>query len=49
MIVDKIASAIFNDVQGGLAGYEATVNMSLEQLQDEVVEERLFVIKKYSM
>lgn len=49
MIVDKIASAIFNDVQGGLAGYEATINMSLEQLQDEVVEERLLIIKKYSM
>lgn len=49
MIVSKIASAIFNDVQGGLAGYEATVNMSLDQLEDEVVEERLFVIKQYSM
>lgn len=49
MLVDKIASAIFNDVQGGLAGYEATINMSLEQLQDEVVEERLLVIKEYSL
>lgn len=49
MLVNKIASAIFNDVQAGLSGYEATVNMSLEQLEDEVVEERLFVIKQYSM
>ena len=41
MIVSKLASACFNDIQGGLAGYEATVNMSLDQLEDEVVEERL--------
>ena len=45
MIVSKIADAIRNDVQGGLAGYNATVNMYLEQLEDEVVEERLLVIK----
>ena len=49
MIVSKIASAVFNDVQSGLSGYEATINMSLEQLEDEVVEERLAIIKKYSM
>ena len=49
MIVSKTASAIFNDVQSGLSGYEATINMSLEQLEDEVVEERLAIIKKYSM
>lgn len=49
MIVSKIASAIFNDVQSGLQGYEASLNMSLEQLEDEVVEERLAVIKKYSL
>lgn len=49
MIVNKLASAILNDVLGGLQGYEATVNMSIEQLEDEVVEERLAVIKKYSL
>lgn len=49
MIVSKLASACFNDIQGGLAGYEATINMSLEQLEDEVVETRLMIIKKYSL
>lgn len=49
MIVNKLASAIFNDVQGGLSGFESTINMSIEQLEDEVVEERLAVIKKYSL
>jgi hypothetical protein len=49
MIVNKLASAIYNDIQGGLQGYESTLNMSIEQLEDEVVEERLAVIKKYSL
>ena len=49
MIVDKIASAVFNDIVSGLSGYNATINLSLEQLKDEVVEERLQVIKEYSL
>ncbi len=49
MLVNKLASAIFNDIQGGLQGYEDTLNMSIEQLEDEVVEERLMIIKKYSL
>lgn len=49
MIVSKLASAIWNDIVGGLQGYEATINMSIEQLEDEVVEERLLVLKSYSM
>lgn len=44
-----MASAIFNEVVSGLSGYEATISMSLEQLEDEVVEERLGVIKEYSL
>ena len=49
MIVSKLASAIWNDIVGGLQGYEATINMSIEQLEDEVVEERLAILKSYSM
>lgn len=49
MIVSKLASAIYNDIVSGLSGYNATLNMSLEQLEDEVVEERMAVIKQYSM
>lgn len=49
MIVSKLASAIFNDVVSGLSGYTANVNMSLEQLEDEVVEERLYILKTYSL
>jgi hypothetical protein len=47
--IHKMASAIFNDVVGGLGGYSGTINMSLEQLEDEIVETRLNLIKKYSM
>ena len=49
MQVSKIASAVYNDVMAGLAGYSATPTMSLEQLEDEVVEERLLVIKEYAL
>lgn len=49
MIVNAVASAVYNDIVSGLAGYEATINMSLEQLEQEVVEERLAIIKKYSV
>ena len=44
-----MASAIFNDLYSGLQGYSETLNISLEQLEDEVVETRLNLIKKYSM
>lgn len=45
----KLSSAIYNDIVAGLQGYETSLNMSLEQLQDEVVITRLEVIKKYAM
>lgn len=44
----KLSSAIYNDIVAGLQGYEASLNMSLDQLQDEVVMTRLEVIKKYA-
>lgn len=46
--IKAISSAIFNDLVSGLGGYAAVQNISMEQLEDEVVETRLFVIKKYS-
>lgn len=48
-MVTKLASAIYNDIVGGLAGYSSTPTLSLEQLEDEIVEERLLVIKEYAM
>lgn len=48
-MVTKLASAIYNDIVGGLAGYTSTPSISIEQLEDEIVEERLLVIKEYTM
>lgn len=48
-MVSKLASAIYNDVVGGLAGYSSTPSMSMEQLEDEIIEERLLIIKEYTM
>lgn len=47
MELSKIASAIYNDVMGGLSGMSANPTISLEQLEDEVVEERQTVIKEW--
>ena len=42
-----MASAIYNDVVSGLRGYHHNISMSLEQLEDEIVDMRLQVIKEY--
>lgn len=46
-IFSKLASAIRNDVVSGLRGYHHNMSMSIEQLQDDIVDERLQVIKEF--
>lgn len=48
-MISKLASAIYNDVKAGLSGMSGNVSMSLEQLEDDVTDERLQIIKEYSM
>lgn len=48
-MVEKLASAIYNDVMAGLAGYSSTPTMSIAQLEDDVIDERLQIIKEYSL
>lgn len=48
-MVNKLASAIYNNIVGGLSGYTSTPNLSLLQLEDDIVSERLQIIKEYSM
>lgn len=48
-MIEKIASAIYNNIQSGLVGITSNPTISHEQLQDEVVLERLQVIKEYAM
>lgn len=45
----KLASSIYNDVMSGLRGYTSNISMSLDQLEDEIVDERLAIIKEYSL
>lgn len=45
----KIASAVYNDIVGGLRGYTSNPTMSIEQLEDDLAEMRLTVIKEYAL
>ena len=45
----KLASAIYNDVMSGLRGITSNLTMSLEQLEDDIIDERLQIIKEYSL
>ena len=47
-MINKLASAIYNDVMTGLAGITSTPAMSLDQLEDDIVDERLQIIKEYA-
>lgn len=47
--IEKLASAIYNDVMTGLSGITPNMKISMEQLEDEIVNERLTIIKEYAM
>lgn len=47
--IQKLASAIRNDVVAGLRGYHTSLSMSMEQLEQDIVDERLQVIKEYAL
>ena len=49
MLISKLASAIYNDIVSGLSGMHINHNISIEQLEDEVIETRLAVIKEYQL
>lgn len=48
-ILDKLASQAYNSITGGLAGITASTNISVEQLVDEIVQTRLYVMQKYAL
>lgn len=48
-MVQKLASAIYNDIVSGLAGITSNPTISLQQLEDDIIDERLQIIKEYSM
>lgn len=48
MYIEKLASAIRNDILGGLRGYHQNLSINLQQLQDDIVECRLEIIKQFT-
>lgn len=48
-MIDKLASAVYNDIVGGLSGIVSNPTISLDQIKVEINEERLSVIKDYAM
>ena len=48
-MLTKVASAIYNDLVAGLAGYTTSPSISLQQLEDDIIDERLQIIKEYAM
>jgi len=48
-MIEKLASAIYNNIVGGLGGMTSTPNLSLLQLYDDIIDERLQIIKEYAM
>ena len=47
--IEKLASAIRNDVVSGLRGYYNNLSMSMEQLEQDIVDERLLILKEYQL
>ena len=48
-MINRLASAIYNDIVGGLRGYHVNHSISIEQLEDDVVSTRIAVIKEYAL
>ncbi len=47
--IEKLASAIRNDIVSGLRGYHTNFSISMEQLCQDIVDERLQILKEYSL
>ena len=47
--IRRIADAIYNDIVSGLRGYHTNPSISIEQLEEEIIEMRLAVIKEYML
>ena len=47
--VKKLADAIYNDIVSGLRGYHQNMSISLEQLEEEITQMRLAIIKEYML
>lgn len=48
MILEKLASAIRNNVISGLQGYHTNASFTKEQIEDDIVDMRLTILDQYS-
>ncbi len=48
MYIEKLASAIKNNLVSGLRGFHTNMSLSDELLEDSVIAERLLIIKEYA-
>lgn len=46
MTIEKLASQIKNDILSGLKGYHHNLGLNIRQLEDEVVQTRLLIIRQ---
>lgn len=46
-IINRLASAAYNDIVSGLRGYHHNSSISIEQLEDEIVATRMLILKQY--
>lgn len=49
MTLDKLTSAIYNNITTGLKGADINHSFTLDQIEDEIIQERMQIIKEYSM
>ena len=47
--IKKLADAIINDIRSGLQGYHQNMSLSEEQLEEEIVQMRLAILKEYML
>lgn len=47
--IRRIADAVFNDVNSGLRGYHTNMSLSIEQLEQDIIDLRLLIIKEYML
>lgn len=47
--INKLASAIQNDIVSGLRGYHSTMSLPISQIEDEIILQRMMVIKEFQL
>lgn len=47
--IRRLADSIRNDIVGGIRGYHTNLSLSIEQLEQDIVDLRLLVIKEYML